>query len=146
MGAYITCFHSPFFQIKPTGSQFYFRPPKRLNFSHMTMCLALRITLNEILYGVTQLTLDLNVYTKYRNFLNQETFQVTRYKHFIGKRKSCAHQGDAEYSVTTPPATWRRLVAYICRAAREAVRTFPPLANNTELDGCFSIRFTETVR
>ena len=68
VGAYLTCFHSPFFQIKPTGSQFYFRPPKRLNFSHMTMCLTLRTTLNEILYGVTQLTMDLNVYTKYRNF------------------------------------------------------------------------------
>ena len=26
-----------------------------------------------------------------QKFLNQETFQVTRYKHFIGKRKSCAH-------------------------------------------------------
>ena len=30
-------------------------------------------------------------------------------------------------------------MVYIYRAAREAVKKFPPLANNTELDGCLSI-------
>ena len=37
-------------------------------------------------------------------------------------------------------------MVYIYRAAREAVKKFPSLANNTELDGCLSIQYTKTIR
>lgn len=42
---------------------------------------------------------------KIQKFLNQETFQVTRYKHFIGKRKSCAHF--AQVVCLTKTAQWK---------------------------------------